>query len=103
MYAVRLAQPDDADDVLRRTQAFNVDEGISIDAARLAVGLRRLLAEPRLGGVWLVLREARVIGHAVVTYGYDLEYAGVDAFLTEIFIDEDARGAGAGTAALELI
>jgi ribosomal protein S18 acetylase RimI-like enzyme len=103
MYAIRLARPDDFDTVLGRTQAFNALEGIAIDAARLAAGLRRLLAEPALGGVWLVLRAARVIGHAVVTYGYDLEYAGRDAFLTEVLIDEDARGSGAGTAALALI
>lgn len=103
MTIVRLAALDDLDEVLHRTQAFNAIENIDIDATRLADGIRRLLADPSLGGVWLIERDARVIGHAVVTYGYDLEYAGRDAFLTEILIDEDARGAGAGAAALARI
>lgn len=103
MYALRIATADDFDAVLARTQAFNASEGIAIDDAQLRPALRRLLAEPRLGGAWLVSCDGEVIGHAVVTYGYDLEYGGADAYLTEIAIDEHARGSGAGRAALELI
>lgn len=103
MYALRLATPDDFDAVLARTQAFNRFEGIEIDDARLAAALRRLLAEPQLGGAWLVLREGAIVGHLVVTLGYDLEYGGADAYITEIMIDEAERGAGAGRAALDAI
>ncbi|MBA3502098.1 MAG: GNAT family N-acetyltransferase [Myxococcota bacterium] len=103
MYSLRLATPDDFGAVLERTRTFNAHEGIAVDDPTLAMGLRRLLAEPALGGAWLVLREGTVIGHAVVTFGYDLEYGGVDSYLTEIWIDEAVRAAGAGSAALELI
>ena len=103
MYTVRLATLDDFHDVFRRTKAFNVVEEIEIADAALEAGLRRLLAEPSLGGAWLVLHDGAIIGHAVVTYGYDLEYGGADSVLTEFWIDEDARGGGAGAAALELI
>lgn len=103
MYALRPATTEDFGAVLARTRAFNAHEGIAIADATLATGLRRLLAEPRLGTVWLVLRDGAPIGHAVVTLGYDLEFGGADAFLTELWIDEDARGAGAGTAVLALI
>ena len=103
MYALRLATAADFDAVFERTRAFNANEGIAIADATLASGLRRLLAEPALGGAWLVTRDGAVIGHAVVTYGYDLEYGGADSYLTEIWIDEVARAAGAGTAALDLL
>jgi len=103
VFAVRLATPDDFEAVIVRTKAFNVYEGIAIDDDALAVGLQRLLAAPSLGGVWLVLRDGDIIGHAVVTFGYDLEFGGTDSILTEFWIDEDARGGGAGAAALELI
>jgi GNAT superfamily N-acetyltransferase len=126
VYALRLATPDDFDAVFSRTKQFNALEHIAIDDAKLAAGLRRLLAETALGGAWLVLRaEPRrvpdgawsgevertrgeamattIVGHAVVTLGYDLEFGGHDAFLTEIWIDEPARNAGAGAAALALI
>ena len=103
MYALRIATADDFDAVFARTQAFNASEGITIEDAQLRPALQRLLAEPHLGGAWLVLRDGEIIGHAVVTYGYDLEFGGADSFLTEIWIDEPARGSGAGTAALELL
>ena len=54
-----------------------------------------------LGGVWLVLRDDSVIGHAVVTYGFDLEHGGADAYLTELAIDPEHRGRGAGAAVLD--
>jgi ribosomal protein S18 acetylase RimI-like enzyme len=44
-----------------------------------------------------------VIGYAMVTFGYDLEFAGRDAYLTELWIDPPARGSGAGGAALALL
>lgn len=103
MYALRIAIPADFDAVFARTQAFNASEGIAIDETQLRPAVQRLLADPHLGGAWLVLRDGEVIGHAVVTFGYDLEYGGADAYLTEIAIDEHARGGGAGRAALELI
>ena len=103
MIEIRLATADDFAAVFARTKAFNANEGIGIADATLATGLRRLLAEPRLGGAWLVMRDEAIIGHAVVTFGYDLEYGGVDSYLTEIWIDEDARNAGAGAAALDLL
>lgn len=103
MFTLRLATPDDFTHVFSRTKAFNAVEGITIDDAKLAAALRKLLDDPRLGGAWLVLQGAHVIGHAVVTYGYDLEFGGADSFLTELWIDQAARGAGAGTAALELL
>jgi len=36
-------------------------------------------------------------------FGYDLEFAGRDAWLTELWIDEHARNSGAGAAALALL
>ena len=102
MTRLRLATPADIAEVLPRTRAFNASEGITIADDVLEAALRRLLADPSLGGVWLVETD-RVIGHAVVTYGYDLEWGGRDSYLTEIWIDLEQRGRGIGTAVLELI
>jgi ribosomal protein S18 acetylase RimI-like enzyme len=62
----------------------------STDAA-LSASLARLLASPEVGGAWLVERGGAVIGYAIVTYGYDLEYGGRDAVLTELWIDAGPR------------
>ncbi len=100
MFALRAATLADVALVLPRTRALNDHEGIAVTDAALEGALRRLLADPALGGVWLVERAGAPIGYAIVTFGYDLEFAGRDAWLTEIWIDEPARGSGAGRAAL---
>ena len=103
MMQLRRATPDDFDELLPRTRALNAHEGIAIADPLLEAALRRLLADRGLGGCWLVERGGRAIGHAVVTLGYDLEYGGRDAYLTELWIDPDERGRGAGAATLALL
>lgn len=100
--AVRAATLDDVAEILPRTKALNAHEGIEIRDELLEAALRRLLGDASLGGVWLVEQDG-VIGYAIVTYGYDLEFGGRDSYLTEIWIDEDKRGRGAGSTALELL
>jgi ribosomal protein S18 acetylase RimI-like enzyme len=107
MVQLRRATPDDLDEVLPRTRALNAAEGIAIDDAALEAALRRLLADPGLGGCWIIEQGGAVrgyaIGYAIVTFGYDLELGGRDAYLTELWIDPEARGQGEGAAALALL
>lgn len=103
MIQLRAASIADLTDVLPRTRALNDHEGIVVSDADLETALRRLLGDPALGGVWLIRSDDRTVGYAIVTFGYDLEFAGRDAWLTEIWVDEDARGRGAARAALDLL
>jgi ribosomal protein S18 acetylase RimI-like enzyme len=99
----RRATPDDLDDVLPRTRALNAEEGIASAEPALEAALRRLLADPGLGGCWIIEQGGAAIGYAIVTFGYDLEFGGRDAYLTELWIDPEARGQGDGAAALALL
>ena len=101
MISLRPATVDDLAEVLPRTRALNDHEGITISTEALATALQGLLLDRSLGGVWHVVRGERNIGYAIVTFGYDLEFGGRDAWLTELWIDEAERGVGAGAAALE--
>lgn len=114
MLRLRRASPADLPAILPRTRALNAHEGIDVAPTALEAALRNLLAEPAHGGVWLIENAAAaasptaphdsaaaVVGYAIVTFGYDLEFAGRDAWLTELWVDEPARGTGAGTAALD--
>jgi ribosomal protein S18 acetylase RimI-like enzyme len=104
MIALRIAGDADIDALLPRMRAYNEVERIVIaDPAAHLAALRKLIAEPDLGAVWLVERDAALIGYAIVTYNFDLEFSGRDAFLTELWIDEAARGGGVGTAVLALL
>ena len=102
MIGLRVATPADFEIALARTRAFNAEEGLTVDDAKLQAALRTLLADERLG-VYLLIDDGGVIGHALATFGFDLEYGGRDAFLTEFSIDEAARGRGAGKQALEAL
>ena len=103
VFALRLATIADLPLVLPRTRALNDHEGIEISDSSLETALRTLLASPEVGAVWLVNRGSESIGYAIVSFGYDLEFGGRDAFLTELWIDEDHRGSGAGREALTLL
>ncbi len=96
MIALRAASIADVSAVFPRTRALNDHEGIEISDERLRAGLEKLLGNPGFGGVWLVLRDGETIGYAIVTYGYDLEFGGREGWLTELWIDADQRGHGAG-------
>ena len=84
---------------------FNRDEGIPFRRTRVIPGLRRLLGEPRLGIVVVAESADRsgLDGYAIGTFGFDLEFAGPDAFLTELFVREGSRGHGLGARLLDAV
>ena len=102
---LRRARPSDLDELLRVMADFNRAEGIPFRRARAVGGLRRLLRERRLGIV--VVAESgdgcQLDGYAIGTFGFDLEFAGPDAFLTELFVRAESRGRGLGARLLAAV
>ncbi len=103
MITLRFATLEDLEELMPRTRALNDHEGIDISDERLRAALRTLLASPELGGAWVIARDEHMVGYAIVTYGFDLEFDGRDAYLTELWVDPSHRGGGSATAALELL
>ena len=89
--------------LLDMMEDFNAIEGIPWlrDAARPAVNL--LLSATELGAICLLfesevavgLESDAAVGYFVMTWGFDLEWPGRDAFLTELYLLPSARGARA--------
>jgi ribosomal protein S18 acetylase RimI-like enzyme len=102
MISLRSATLDDVSVLLPRMHALLEHEAITIGNEAHEAALRRFLGDASLGGVWLI-EDGDVIGYAMVSFGYDLEFGGRDAFLTELWIDDARRGSGAGAAVLELL
>jgi ribosomal protein S18 acetylase RimI-like enzyme len=100
---LRLARATDTKLLLAMMAEFSLGEGIAPDPKRLRTALGRLLLERNLGRVWLILEKTAVVGYAVLTFGYDLEFTGRDAFLTELFVRKELRGQGIGRRALAII
>lgn len=78
--------------------AFNVAEHIIWQPETMVPALRDLLQRPALGQVLLARDHVSraCIGYCVATHGYDIEFSGADAFITELFVDQGFRGQGVG-------
>jgi len=100
---LRAATSGDVPLLVQMMEAFNRLEGVAWDPASGTPALRRLLDDPTLGLVCVVERDAEVLGYLVITWGYDLEWGGRDSFLTEIYLEPGARGAGVGARVLALL
>ena len=99
-HRIRQATLDDLEPILEMMVAFNAFERIPWTKSAGREPLATLLSDVSLGLVGIVEDGATPAGYFVVTWNYDLEWNGRDAFLTELFVVERARGRGLGRAAL---
>ncbi len=93
---IRTATEADLPRLLPMMVDFNRLESIDWTFERGERALRQLLSSPELGFVGLGEVDEQTCGYFVLTYGYDLEWNGRDAFLTELYLVPEARGRGLG-------
>jgi GNAT superfamily N-acetyltransferase len=79
---------------------FYAEAGYSLDRPHAEAAFAALLADPRLGRVWLIEHGAAAAGYIVVTFVFAMEYGGLSAVVDDFYVRPEARGAGLGTAAL---
>ena len=92
----RLAGLADLGGLLDMMESFNEYERIPWKRATGEAPLRTLLEDLSLGLVGLAEADGKPLGYFVVTWNYDLEWNGRDAFLTELFLVPEARDRGLG-------
>lgn len=100
--ALHLAKPDDLAVLTRLVAAFHAEEGIhhhSEDSRR--AGLAPLLEGNPLGAAYLIGPQRAPIGYVVITFGWSVEFGGMDAFVDELFIRPGVRGRGVATEVLQ--
>lgn len=96
MFAARPAVDDDVASILTMMEDFNAIEAIAFDRDTFAPRVRELIARPELGGILVFTVDGALAGYAIVTWGWDLEFAGRDAFLTELYVVGARRRQGVG-------
>ena len=94
---VRGAGSRDLELLVPLVEQFQAFERIPFDTETTRRGLTRLIEEPHLGQILLAEAEGQPVGYAIMTYGYDLEFGGMDAYLTDLYLVETERDRGVGT------
>jgi len=97
---MRPAKTDDLPALLDLMADFYAESGYVLERAHAEEAFSALLADQRLGRVWLIDQGSAVVGHVVVTFVFAMEYGGVTAVVDDFYVRPASRGAGVGTAAL---
>ena len=101
---IRRAELADAPTIVPMATELYQLESLEFDPARAAVALDTLLRSPDVGFVLAAPDPAGgLAAYAICTFGFDLEFGGRDAFLTELLVAESWRGRGLGPVMLEAV
>ncbi len=79
---------------------FYAEAGYDLNHARAAGAFATLLADERLGYVWIIQTEGQDVGHIVLTLRFAMEYGGLIACLDDLYVTPSWRNKGLSTAAL---
>ena len=95
--ALSLARPDDLDRLLPLVAAFHDEAGIvQSDSTRRAALLPMLEGSPH-GVTYLIGPGRAPIGYIVISFGWSVEFGGLDGYVDEFYIRPSVRGRGIGS------
>lgn len=98
--ALTLAGPDHLAKLMELVTAFHEEAAItSTDKTRLA-GISPLLDGIPQGCAYLIGPPRAPIGYIVITFGWSVEFGGLDAIIDELYIRPGVRGRGIASEAL---
>ncbi|MCC1494390.1 GNAT family N-acetyltransferase [Cognatishimia sp. F0-27] len=103
MKSLHLATEDDADRLLAMVAAFHGETGFESDEIRRAEAIGPLLDGSPHGAIWLIGPRRAPVGYIAVSFGWSLEYGGLDAIVDELYIRAAVRGRGMGGEALNAL
>lgn len=95
--ALHLARPDNLEKLLPMVAAFHAEEGIEQDDATRREALTPLLEGSPFGAIYVIGPNRAPIGYIVITFGWSIEFGGMDAFVDEFYIRPAVRGRGMGS------
>jgi ribosomal protein S18 acetylase RimI-like enzyme len=102
-FAAHAAEVTDLEALLDFVKAYYDFDEIPYRSERIRTALRILLRDPSLGRVWIIRYGRKAVGHAILTFGYDLEFNGRQATITELFIAPAYRSRRLGSKMINLI
>ncbi len=100
MNEMRKALPEDGRLLVEMMAEFYGEANYSLNRPRAEDAFAAILADDRLGSVWLIEASAQIVGYLVLTTCFSMEYGGRIAFLDDFYIRPAFRGIGIGTKSL---
>lgn len=101
--ALHLAGPEHAERLTALVAAFHAEEGLDLSDAIRDAALLPLLDGIPHGAAYLIGPERAPIGYVVVTFGWSVEFGGIDGFIDEIYLRPAVRGRGIATEVMQAL
>lgn len=95
---VRPARREDADAIARMARALSVSDGGRVSRFSAEAFLRDGFADPPAFHTLIAEHNGVANGYAVYYWGYDTDSATRGVYLADLFVDENSRRGGVGTA-----
>ncbi len=92
--ALHLAKPGDLDRLTALVGAFHAEQGIDMTEEARQRGLAPLLDGIPHGAAYLIGPVRAPLGYIIVTFGWSVEFGGMDGIVDEIYVRPTVRGRG---------
>ncbi|EAQ01612.1 acetyltransferase, GNAT family protein [Pseudooceanicola batsensis HTCC2597] len=103
MTALHLASVDDLSKLMPLVGAFHAEYGLDLSEDHRERALTPLLEGSPYGAVWIIGPTRAPIGYVIISFGWSVEFGGMDGFLDEIYIRPGVRGRGIATEVMETL
>jgi diamine N-acetyltransferase len=98
-----LADSKDSNEILEMMREFNSFFGYAFDRGKTGKNLEIFLSNKEMGRLWVIKAGGSIAGYMVLAFGFSFEHNGRDAFIDELYVKEEHRGTGIGTAAMKFL
>lgn len=99
--ALTLATSEHLDKLMALVGAFHAEEGIEQSEDDRRAGLEPLLEGIPHGVVYLIGPARAPIGYIVITFGWSVEFGGLDGFVDELYVRPGVRKRGIASETLQ--
>lgn len=98
-----LGTPDHLEKLLAMVTAFHEEAGITLSDEARRAGVAPLLEGIPHGVAYLIGPSRSPIGYIIITFGWSLEFGGMDAFIDELYVRPGVRGRGIASETLQTL
>ena len=98
--SLTLAAPEHFEKLLPLVETFHTEAGVPVSEDQRRSALTALLDGIPHGTAYLIGPARAPIGYVVISFGWSLEFGGLDGFIDELYIRKAVRGRGIATEVL---